>query len=78
VRAFFEPRILSQEVRPATVCAGCTARLDFDAYDEVPDFPVAEAADAAWRQALWSALGLCGLMLVLAGLATRRFASWSL
>lgn len=78
VRAFFEPRILSQEVRPATVCAGCTARLDFDAYDLVPDFPVAGAANAAWRQALWSALGLSGLMLVLAGLATRRFAGWSL
>ncbi|MDE4909645.1 DUF3526 domain-containing protein [Methylobacterium sp. 092160098-2] len=77
LRAFFEPRILAQEVRPAAVCAGCPARLDFDAYDAVPRFPTVMAADAARWQAALSALTLWGVALALAGLAFRRFAIWS-
>ncbi|MBB2963386.1 DUF3526 domain-containing protein [Methylobacterium sp. R2-1] len=38
LRAFFEPRILAQAMNPVPVCAGCPARLNFDAYDAVPAF----------------------------------------
>ncbi|MDP4024897.1 DUF3526 domain-containing protein [Methylobacterium sp. NEAU 140] len=76
LRAFFEPRILAQALRPAPVCAGCQARLDFDAYDAVPAFPAVLPAEAAARQALLGAACLLAAALALAALAYRRLGAW--
>ncbi|WP_407519789.1 DUF3526 domain-containing protein [Methylobacterium oryzisoli] len=76
LRAFFEPRILAQALHPVPVCAGCQARLDFDAYEAVPAFPAAIDRDAGRRQALVSLGCLLAAALVLAAVAGRRFAAW--
>ncbi|GJE01085.1 DUF3526 domain-containing protein [Methylobacterium isbiliense] len=76
LRAFFEPRILAQALHPVPVCAGCQARLDFDAYDAVPAFPASVDAEAPWRQALLCLGGLLASTLLLAAAAFRRFAAW--
>jgi ABC-2 type transport system permease protein len=76
LRAFFEPRILAQALDPAPVCAGCPARLDFDAYDAVPAFRPAPALAAARWQAWLSLAALLALMLALAALAHRRLRAW--
>ncbi|KQT59870.1 hypothetical protein ASG52_19180 [Methylobacterium sp. Leaf456] len=76
LRAFFEPRILAQAVDPAPVCAGCPARLDFDAYDAVPAFAPADARAAAARQALLTLVCLGAAAFLLAALAVRRLKQW--
>ncbi len=76
LRAFFEPRILAQAVTPAPVCAGCPARLDFDAYDAAPAFAPGDARGAAERQALLSLACLAAAALLLAALAARRLRQW--
>ncbi|WP_419506361.1 DUF3526 domain-containing protein [Methylobacterium hispanicum] len=76
LRAFFEPRILAQALDPVPVCAGCPARLDFDAYDAVPAFAPAPALAAARHQAGLSLAALVAMALALAALAHRRLRRW--
>ncbi|MGF3027101.1 DUF3526 domain-containing protein [Methylobacterium aquaticum] len=76
LRAFFEPRILAQALHPAPVCDGCQARLDFDAYDSVPVFPVSLDPGTAERQALLSLASLLAGSLLLGLIAFRRLARW--
>lgn len=76
LRAFFEPRILAQVLDPVPVCAGCPARLDFDAYDAVPAFAPADARGSAERQALLTLVCLAAAALLLAALAARRLKQW--
>lgn len=76
LRVFFEPRILARAVNPAPVCAGCPARLDFDAYDAVPTFAPADAHEAAKRQAFVTLGCLVTGALLLVTLAARRLRRW--
>nr|WP_274382861.1 DUF3526 domain-containing protein [Methylorubrum extorquens] len=76
LRAFFEPRILDRAISPAPVCAGCPARLDFDAYDAVPAFESSIPRDSAERQALVALGSLLAAALLLTALSYRRFTEW--
>jgi ABC-2 type transport system permease protein len=76
LRSFFEPRILAQALSPAAVCAGCPARLDFDAYDAVPAFAPADTREAGGRQALLTFACLAVATLLLVALAFRRLTAW--
>ncbi|MEH3148444.1 MAG: DUF3526 domain-containing protein [Methylobacterium frigidaeris] len=76
LRAFFEPRILAQALRPVPVCDGCQARLDFDAYDAVPAFPARLEAGPGERQALLALAALLAGAALLGALAGRRFSAW--
>ncbi|WP_298967840.1 DUF3526 domain-containing protein [uncultured Methylobacterium sp.] len=76
LRAFFEPRILAQALDPVPVCAGCRARLDFDAYDAVPAFPARLDPGPGRRQALLALAALLAAALAATALAARCFAAW--
>lgn len=73
---FFEPRIVAQAAQPKPVCDGCQARLDFDAYDEVPRFADLFDANRALRHMRSTCiyLGLLGALLVIA--AALRLREW--
>ncbi|MCP1550255.1 MULTISPECIES: DUF3526 domain-containing protein [Methylorubrum] len=76
LRAFFEPRILAQAINPVPVCAGCPARLDFDAYDAVPAFEPSIPRASAEHQALVALGSLLAAALLLTALTDRRLAEW--
>ncbi|KQP31551.1 hypothetical protein ASF27_18675 [Methylobacterium sp. Leaf102] len=76
LRAFFEPRIVAQALNPVPVCAGCQARLDFDAYDAVPRFQPSIDLTAGRRGALMALAWLIVLAGGLALSARARLKAW--
>lgn len=76
LRTFFEPRILAQAINPVPVCAGCSVRLGFDAYDAVPAFEPAIPRVTAQREALVALGCLLAGALLLTALTYRRFTEW--
>jgi ABC-2 type transport system permease protein len=73
---FFEPRIVAQAAQPKAVCEGCQARLDFDAYDELPQFVVPLDAIPALQWTRWTCIYLASLGALLAIAAGLRLRDW--
>ncbi len=73
VRAYFHPRIVGALLHPPEKCAGCTAQLNFDSYDEVPRFTETVDPASATEAARKAVPALLAFVLLLGMLLTVQY-----